>query len=364
MDALPVAEPIAAPPGVQLTDFCVRGFRAFEELPIRQLGRVNLFVGKNNVGKTSLLEALHFYAAGATPAALVELLTRREEVSTSGVRWRGMDPEARSAIIGRIFNAPANGEQLGEMVLGPSAERERQLSVRRGWIDVQHNDDGASQTVFSSTAFETPLGEEYPALQVRLGDVHRRFIRESNLFTYSRSADSESRILPSTYVPAFGLEAAEIGVRWSKVALTDLEELVRDALRIIAPDVERLSLLGDPDGSREQKMVVRLTGRAAPVPLRSLGDGMGRLLNISLSLVNAQRGLLLLDEVENGIHYSVQSDMWTMILNAAEPSTFKCSPPRTAGIVSAPLRSRRQVPRVYMGCFTAWNASAMVQSAT
>ncbi len=36
----------------------INSFRAFEHLQIERLGRVNLIVGKNNVGKTSLLEAI------------------------------------------------------------------------------------------------------------------------------------------------------------------------------------------------------------------------------------------------------------------------------------------------------------------
>ena len=45
------------------------------------------------------------------------------------------------------------------------------------------------------------------------------------------------------------------------------------------------------------------------IPLRSLGDGVNRLFGIALALVHAKGGLLLLDEIENGIHYSVQADL-------------------------------------------------------
>jgi len=48
-----------------------------------------------------------------------------------------------------------------------------------------------------------------------------------------------------------------------------------------------------------------------------MGDGMSRLLGIALSLMNARAGFLLIDEVENGIHYSVQADIWRLILRNA-----------------------------------------------
>ena len=49
------------------------------------------------------------------------------------------------------------------------------------------------------------------------------------------------------------------------------------------------------------------------MPLRSFGDGVNRLFGIALSLVNAKDGWLLIDEVENGMHYSVQLNVWRTI---------------------------------------------------
>ena len=51
--------------------------------------------------------------------------------------------------------------------------------------------------------------------------------------------------------------------------------------------------------------------------LRSFGDGLNRLFGIILSLVNAKDGLLLIDEFENGMHYSVQLDVWRAVFGLA-----------------------------------------------
>ena len=55
----------------------------------------------------------------------------------------------------------------------------------------------------------------------------------------------------------------------------------------------------------------------APIPLRSLGEGAVRMFGIALALANSKGGLLLIDEVENGLHYSVPSDFWKMVLQVA-----------------------------------------------
>ncbi|MBL8971571.1 MAG: ATP-binding protein [Myxococcales bacterium] len=54
------------------------------------------------------------------------------------------------------------------------------------------------------------------------------------------------------------------------------------------------------------------------MPLRSLGDGFGRILQLVLKLLPARGGFLLIDEFENGLHFSVQEKLWTLLLRMAE----------------------------------------------
>ncbi len=58
----------------------IRNFRGLRELRIEHLGRVNLIVGKNNVGKTSVLEALRLYAQPGSPDVVLNLLRTRDEL--------------------------------------------------------------------------------------------------------------------------------------------------------------------------------------------------------------------------------------------------------------------------------------------
>jgi AAA15 family ATPase/GTPase len=52
-----------------------------------------------------------------------------------------------------------------------------------------------------------------------------------------------------------------------------------------------------------------------PVPLNSMGEGMSRVLQLILSVPPAQNGMLLIDEFENGLHYSVQEKVWNLIFD-------------------------------------------------
>lgn len=63
--------------------------------------------------------------------------------------------------------------------------------------------------------------------------------------------------------------------------------------------------------------MVKLKNASHPVPISSLGDGMRHIFTTALALVSAKNGILLLDEIENGIHCSVQLKMWELILSTA-----------------------------------------------
>ena len=62
-----------------LSSFQVRNFRLFQHIKVGKLGRVNLIVGKNNVGKSTFLEALELYASNASTNVLLDLITSRQE---------------------------------------------------------------------------------------------------------------------------------------------------------------------------------------------------------------------------------------------------------------------------------------------
>ena len=108
---------------------------------------------------------------------------------------------------------------------------------------------------------------------------------------------------------------------WDKIALTDNENLPIQALQLILRNaVNGVAVIGDDrprTGKTGRRIIVRLPGEPAPVPLKSLGDGAIRLFEVALALANSRNGFLVIDEAENGIHYSIQHDFWRMILQIA-----------------------------------------------
>jgi hypothetical protein len=116
------------------------------------------------------------------------------------------------------------------------------------------------------------------------------------------------------FIPARGIpDPQEEAQRFSRLEIANRHEAVVEALRLIEPRLKRLTVVATRGGSVLYGDLGG--GHLMPVPL--MGDGMLRTLSIALAMVNSQGGLVLVDEVENGLHYSVLADLWRMIAQTA-----------------------------------------------
>src|SRR5258706_16433422 len=68
--------------------FEIKNFRCFEDFKIDDLQRINLITGKNNVGKTALLEALFLYSGERNPQ-LTQLLQGLRDMPTTSPKGPG-----------------------------------------------------------------------------------------------------------------------------------------------------------------------------------------------------------------------------------------------------------------------------------
>jgi energy-coupling factor transporter ATP-binding protein EcfA2 len=286
-----------------LRNFYIEGFRGFDRLNIEKLGEVNLIVGKNSVGKSSLLEALRIYASDASPEVLTEILAGRdEEISlrsplTSGSLF--LD-EQRPVILRSNNSSVEILSETSEAQKGFFAEESERL-----------NRSGLSLAVRSKAG---PI----QSIKIRPDLLPSRARRPRSVSDFENPwierpvTDHESHV----YVAANGLNKFRIDSFWDDVNLFGLEDPVITALRFINPKIDRVSFVSSRF-SPERIPVVKMSDRSLPIPLRQLGDGIIRLFGIALALVSAREKLLLVDEIENGIHYSIQESLWRFIAHAA-----------------------------------------------
>src|SRR5215212_2068407 len=149
---------------LRLTSLEIRNFRAFDHLQIERLGRVNLITGRNNVGKTSLLEAVYLYSHNGAALPLWEILSARDEFGfqslgdvqvTGWARSREAQPPIYPLTIRHLFHGRKDFNDFPEAIsIGPSNEPAAALRVaaQHGQIQRLETPDGLKSYQF------TPVG--------------------------------------------------------------------------------------------------------------------------------------------------------------------------------------------------------------
>lgn len=317
------------------TEMTFTNFRCFEKLHVSNLARVNLFVGANNSGKTSLLEGAHLLFTAAAPRSILQALGRRGEYALYEAGGLRPMPSVKHLFHGHTLRRGASfrlqsldeGEErkivctLNDLDdLDASAELDRPQGVRfvrkRSRRDLsmvlETDEDGIARsplclhvvrTQSPDGAYVLPLSSE--------GGMDRDYYRFSSADEES-SADEPQRI---SFLAISSMEAPSMAERWKSVALKPEEERILESLRLIEPKVERIAFL--PQRRSDYPIIVKLQGIEEPVPLGSLGEGTKRLLALTLSLVPSERGAAMIDEIDTGLHYSVLPKMWRLVIETA-----------------------------------------------
>ncbi|MBE7499916.1 MAG: AAA family ATPase [Verrucomicrobiales bacterium] len=310
---------------VRIPTLTIERFRALRQLKLEGLGRVNLITGRNNTGKSSVLEALRILASEATPSVLASILRFREEdLADPEDATRATDQDGFGQFAALFSGYPLISEIREPIVLASEGgERPLRLAISFAWLSEEKDDSGGRKLVpwqpqlFGAEGSIPALNIEGPTgNRVMTLDHFRRFGGRSR---FLRAEWTEEPRTPCVFVSPYGGErTATLGTLWDKIALTDNEKDVVQALRIMVGDVEAVSMVGGEGPRQTRTAIVRSGGFKRPVPLRSFGDGLNRLFGIVLSLVNAKEGLLLIDEFENGMHHTIQLDVWRAIFRLSE----------------------------------------------
>lgn len=292
-----------------LRTFTAKGFRCFRDLTIRQLERVNLIAGKNNTGKTALLEGLCLFSAPNNPILPLQLNNLR------GVSHVNIDA---SEVWGWLFfkkNIDARIELIGEM----DDTNTRTLTIQ---LEERLKDSIPASPPASGDTTTTAPPDSISTGRVPL-DVVLNYADSTGQRGTSRASampigGQVKRAALTSFIPTWFLHThnrtpQEDAIRFSRLAEIEREEEVVAPVRILEPRLKRLAVLV----SSGQPIIHGDLGEGRMVPVPYMGEGVSRLLSILLAIANASGGMILLDEIENGLHYSVMKEVWKAIAQAA-----------------------------------------------
>ena len=298
----------------------LENYRGFETYELPDLARVNLLVGPNNCGKTSVLEAVELLESRGDPRILIKSARRRREFYV-GENGRG---HTRYPLY-HHFHGHKSG--LGAR-LGISSDN------GFGWVRL-HIEEAEPRE--SEDLFDMSLRTPGP-LVLRIKRAHEEndivlsLTEDGSLDrlspTMRRVALGSSRLRspPTLFVTAESLQAGDMAGVWNQVVVQGRESEVVEAMRILQGDLHSIQFLTGDASERSGVsggIVLGFRAGAPRVPIGSYGDGMRRLLALSLSLVRAAGGFLLIDEIDTGLHWTVMKEMWKLVVDAAEKSSIQ-----------------------------------------
>ncbi|MFP4099944.1 AAA family ATPase [Coleofasciculus sp.] len=314
-----------------LKNLTINNFRCFKHFELQQLGRVNLLVGKNNSGKTSILEAIQLLCSKGNPEPLLEAMTNRGEYFWSddikrSRRERELDichlfhgHEIESGSEFSILSSNDNFQDKLFVSIGkqPIVSRtDSEIESDESASVVEEFPDDLIEFVFKITWTDGNHREGWKRTLSSNGGLSEDYIRRWRVI-----GKPSKNAAKTQYITSSSLTTTNMTELFDQVVLTPEEMLVYKALQTIEPKIERLaSITSESRRYLESRsgFVVRLADSDQRVPIGSMGDGIWRMLGLALSTVSAKGGVLLIDEIDTGLHFTTMEDMWKLILETAK----------------------------------------------
>jgi hypothetical protein len=286
----------------------IQNFRQFRDLKLDNLTQINLITGKNNTGKTSLLEALFLLVTPTNPGSVLVITNLR---GVAGVPLDGAyawgfvfrDGLTHTPIILDADRADGAHEGLSVSI---SEDLEAPVSREHG-----ANGAGRNPTLSTSEHAVPSLTFEYTLVSdgVTRTGTSSTLISDERRLTRPATGFDQRRFYFLAQGPADAEADAE---RFSRLVELRRKREVVEALRVIEPRLVDLEVL-----ALRPATVTADLGAGPPVPVGYLGRGFERFLTLVLAILSSQGGTVMIDEIEDGLHYSVLPDVWRVVIESA-----------------------------------------------
>ncbi|WP_200156336.1 AAA family ATPase [Allochromatium vinosum] len=305
----------------------IHGYKSISSLEIHKIPDVLLVGGCNNSGKSTFLEAIFLFLDRMNP----DMLTRH-------FYWRGinvvaLDPEHwwKPSFHNYDFNKPI------EISLKDSRDNWHKFSIAYDpnfstsdmqlLAGVQQRQVPGQRSNQDSPQLLSPTKSAVPAKALKITEeVGGKVVQDSfitiqpNQMPVMKAIKNDGMVIPGIFLSSTSRTLPqEDAMRYGQLDLQNKSSVVLDILRLIEPRIRDLSVISLNDGA-----IIHCTLEGLPrkVPVSLMGDGVSRTLSIVLAILTTENGIVLIDEVENGIHHSKLQDLWSAIHTAARSA--KC----------------------------------------
>lgn len=294
----------------------MKNFKNFDELEIDNLSRITLIGGKNNIGKTTFLEALFMFYDRNNPALVLRQML-----------WRGMNGFSLTpkAVWAPIFHTYDVEKQIE---IKTFEEQEEALLLNFNPNYVQKKEAVAQSTHFwgrDSVPIEIRDSESLLRTSLDMKYSINHEVKQSSHLVFDRDELKLNFELPVIKAKrAIYLEASrkfdpnEDANRFGSLDVKGELNSIIEIMKIIEPRLKSISSIA----MGKVSVLHGDIGLSRKIPISYMGDGTSRLLSTILAIADNRDGVVFIDEIENGIHYSIMPEILNKIALAAKK--FNC----------------------------------------
>lgn len=315
---------------LHLENLTIERFRGLRNLELNNLGRINLFVGPNNSGKTSVLEAISIYSRPMDALEWLNTARRRDAFGSGNVpitrlnamRW--LFPQTFQQAPDDLYHGEIQMKASGDFSVESLLAKYQEI---RGIPDEttlkriqQRMAAREPDTTYQGAELQINIESKHAAdLYQPVGNIQTSFIFWDAAPFFDRQKSPAAYTLPvRTITPvSHRTERSQID-RFSESAFSRNTENVLDLIRLFDPDILGMQILGA--GGASLFIEHKKTGLT---PLSAFGDGLRRVVMIALTLPGIKNGVLLIDEIETAIHISVLNDVYQWLFDACQKNNIQ-----------------------------------------
>lgn len=291
-----------------IKDIQINNFRSINKADIEGFRRVNLLFGKNNCGKSTLLESIFLLTGQSNP--LIPVLINV---------FRGYNKTDEKDLFINFHNLNINDP----IIISSKEEVKRELNIslfksysNKVDIDTLKNNISNDRDGYYGIKMNYSLGEQAYHSEIIFQENQEN--QENQEKKQQAKVDKDKRykeIIFCKYLPAkYNDNPAITGLR--EIIQNKKENLILEVLKIIEPTIKDIQII-------RNDIFVGVDGLDRRMPINVMGDGIRKLLSILSSIYECRsteerQGVLLIDEIDNGFHYSVMKKIWRAILNSAK----------------------------------------------
>lgn len=289
-----------------LTQLRIDHFRGIRDLNIEHLTSINVIVGDNNCGKTSVMEAIQFLRSGS-PANIYNIARLRDRTLTffSNSLYDSFicmfpkdDDKLQIKLSGEYDSQPVSyvlsGTESKEMIDLNELDR----IARREFAEA----NGETETDVFDGSSVYMIGEQTLTESIRLNRL-------------TRVTGTLIRLKPQikiSYVSPFEHLNGNIV---NRIIKNDAYKLIcLNALQLFDPEIEDIMIFRSDVSNRPVEYLKHK--RLGKMPLSTYGDGIKKVLVLANAIIGATDGILLIDEIETAIHKKYYNDIFRFIVKA------------------------------------------------